>query len=355
MSNSSSFKAVATALAGNVLIALCKFVAFFVSGSGAMLSEAVHSSADAGNQLLLYLGIRRAERESDSEHPYGYGAERFVFGILSAAGIFFIGCGVTVYHGIHSLLHPGIPEIGMITFVVLGLSFLIEGYSMAVAVRAVCASKGNAKFFKYLFDGADPASVAIVFEDAAAILGLILAAIGILLAHWTGNPFWDALGSTLVGLLLGVVAFWIAKENRELLLGKSVSPEITQKFRSIVENSPGVRCVHDIKSRQLTPEVYKLKAEFMVNHEYIAQKLAETELTVSWSSPEDQSADLQCLAQKSIMAISDLIDHVEKQVVTSIPQAKHIDLEVDHTGDKLNLSNSQKIVHLESVPRSKGA
>jgi zinc transporter 9 len=114
----SSFKAVVAALGANALITVAKFVAFFFSGSGAMLSEAVHSAADSGNQFLLYLGLKRAARASDPEFPYGFGAERFVFGLLSAAGIFFIGSGVTVYHGVHSLLHPSAPEIGLSTFAV---------------------------------------------------------------------------------------------------------------------------------------------------------------------------------------------------------------------------------------------
>ncbi|MGC4122484.1 MAG: cation diffusion facilitator family transporter [Myxococcales bacterium] len=333
MSQPSSFKAVVAALAGNVVITIAKFVAFFLSGSGAMLSEAVHSVADTGNQALLFVGLRRAAREKDPEFPYGYGAERFVFGILSAAGIFFVGSGVTVYHGIHSLLHPQMPEIGVVTFAVLGVSTVIELVSISVAIGAINKTRGDKPFLRYLFDGADPAAMAIVFEDGAALLGLVLAALGIALSYWTGNGLWDALGSTLIGVLLGFVALFLAEENRELLLGKAIPEKDREAFRDIVAKTPGVRHVHDIKTRMLTPETYKLKAEITLDEGYIASRLDAVLPPAGTLTPEARTKALAALADASAVAVSDLIDEVEKRVKAAIPEAAHIDLEVDHTDE----------------------
>ncbi len=331
----SSARAVAAALAGNVLITVAKFVAAFVSGSGAMLSEAIHSTADAGNQVLLFVGLKRAARASDPEFPYGFGAERFVFGILSAAGIFFIGCGVTVYHGVHGLLHPKVPDIGLVTWVVLGLSLLIEGWSMSVALRTALQAKGARPLFDYLRCDADPATLAILLEDGAAILGLFLAALGIVASKLTGSGVWDAAASTAVGVLLGFIAFFLAQENRELLLGKSVAPELVDRFSHLVAHTPGIRHVHDIKTRQLTPETFKFKAEITLDEAYLAQKLAEA-IPASGvpASGEERTRTLSALAAVAVTSVSDIIDEVEERVTREIPQARHIDLEVDHTEEK---------------------
>lgn len=324
----SSFTAVVAALAGNLLITVAKFVAFFVSGSGAMLSEAVHSAADAGNQVLLFVGLKRATREGDEEFHYGYGAERFVFGILSAAGIFFIGCGVTVYHGIGTLLHPHRPEIGAVTFAVLGLSALVEGYSMFVATRVVWRAKGDRPFFGYLFSEADPAAMAIVLEDGAALLGLVLAGLGIVLSFVTGSPVFDSVGSIVIGLLLGAIAVFLAIENREMLLGKAVPREVQERFRAVLAATPGVRDVHLVKTRLITPESFKLKAEVSIDENYLSSLLAGA------ASSCDRAELARAMARQAVGAISDIIDEAEARVIQEIPQAKWIDLEVDHTAER---------------------
>jgi len=334
MSQPSSFKAVVAALAGNVVITIAKFVAFFLSGSGAMLSEAIHSLADTGNQALLFVGLRRAARERDPEFPYGYGAERFVFGILSAAGIFFVGSGVTVYHGVHALLSPKMPEIGAVTFAVLGVSMIIEAISISFAVQAVNKTRGDRPFLRFLLGGADPATVAIVFEDGAALLGLVLAAAGIALASWTNNPLWDALGSTLIGVLLGFVALFLASENRELLLGKAIPEEARKRFEDLVAQTPGVRRVHDIKTRMLTPETFKLKAEITLDEDYLSRRLDAVMPPAGPLTAEARAKALRALADAAAIAVSDLIDEVEARVRAAIPEARHIDLEVDHTDEK---------------------
>ena len=234
MASSTSARTVVTALVGNSFVMIIKLVAFLLSGSGSMLSEAIHSAADTGNQLLLFVGLRRGEKAPDDRFHYGYGGERFVFGILSAAGIFFIGCGITIYHGIHSLLAPSTPQLTTSTFVVLGISGLIEGSVLGLAVRAVLAERGEMGFLRYVRERADPATVAILLEDGAAVLGLIIASVGIVMAYLTGNPIWDTAGSLIIGVILGGVAFYLVRENRELLLGRAVPGIIEETFTTIV-------------------------------------------------------------------------------------------------------------------------
>ncbi|MBJ6760815.1 cation diffusion facilitator family transporter [Myxococcaceae bacterium JPH2] len=327
----SSLKAVVAALSGNVVVTLVKFIAFFLSGSGAMLSEAIHSAADTGNQALLLLGLKRAARKRDDEFHYGYGGERFIFGILSASGIFFVGCGVTVYHGLQSLLHPHVAEVGPLTFAVLGVSFLIEGGVLVLAVVGLRKQAAGMPFFRYVREKADPAAVAILLEDGAAVLGLVLATVGIVLAYVTGNPVWDAAASLTVGVLLGIIAIYLMVENRGLLLGRAVPDDVEQRFVDVVRARPSLADLHDVKTRQLTPETFQFKAELRFSETFVAAKLGEalpaSGLPASGASREQA---LQGAARHLIRALSEEIDAIEAEVRRVIPEAKHIDLELEH-------------------------
>jgi zinc transporter 9 len=327
-----STRAVVLALAGNTLVAVIKFVAFALSGSGAMLSEAIHSSADTGNQVLLLFGLRRGGRARDEDFNYGYGSDRFIFGMLSAAGIFFVGCGVTVYHGVASLLHPRQPDIGPVTFAVLAVSFVIEGAVLLYACAGVYRRSRGIGFFAYVRHRADPAVVAILLEDSAAVLGLALAALGIVLSAETGRPIWDAAASIVVGLLLGLVAVYLVLTNRELLLGPAVPGAIEERFREVLRARPGVASIHDVKSRELTPELYQLKAEIRLDPVVIVPRL-QALLPPGQRLPEGEAHArlLREIAAQALQAVSDEIDAIEHAVQAVIPEAKHIDLEVDHT------------------------
>ncbi len=327
----SSFKSVVAALSANAFVTVAKFVGFALSGSGAMLSEAIHSAADTGNQLLLFLGLRRAARQRDPSFQYGYGGERFVFGLLSAAGIFFIGCGFTVYHGVEGLLDPHLPELGPATFVVLGLSLVIEGGVTIYAYRNAFLEKGALPFFQWARERADPATIAVLLEDTVACLGLVLAATGIGLTAVTGDPRFDAAGSLLVGLLLGYVAFHLVVENRRLLLGKAVPEEASEAFVRILRGRPSIRDVHDVKTRQITPEVYKLKAEIAISEPWMAERLGAA-LPPALDAG-DRSRALGKLAASAINALGNEIKAIEAAVRAEIPQAQHIDLELDHAPD----------------------
>lgn len=328
MAGSTSARTVVTALVGNSFVMIIKLVAFLMSGSGSMLSEAIHSAADTGNQLLLFVGLRRGEKSPDDRFHYGYGGERFVFGILSAAGIFFIGCGITIYHGIESLISPHTPQLTASTFVVLGVSGLIEGSVLALAIRAVLAERGEMPFFRYVRERADPATVAILLEDGAAVLGLMIATLGIVMAYLTGNPIWDTAGSLIIGVILGAVAFYLVRENRELLLGRAVPESIEDSFTTVVLGHPAVRSVRDIKTRQLAHDSYMFKAELTLDTDYLAEQLDRV-------LPADQRDLTKGRAlRRTTIATTDLIAtemiSIEAAVRTAIPNAKHIDLEIAH-------------------------
>ncbi|MBI5366344.1 MAG: cation diffusion facilitator family transporter [Planctomycetes bacterium] len=331
MAAPSSLKAVVAALAGNTFVTAIKFGAFALSGSGAMLSEAIHSAADTGNQLLLFIGLRRGARPADDEFHYGYGGERFVFGILSAAGIFFIGCGVTVYHGIQSLLHPHPPHVNWVTFAVLGLSLLIEGGVLLFAVREVRRAADGAPFLRFVRERADPAAVAILLEDGAAVLGLGLATCGITLTWSTSLTVFDAAASILVGVLLGLVALYLVAANRALLLGRAVPDEVQERFVRILSAHPGIRSVHDVKTRQLTPEVYKFKAEISLDERAVCAAL-DGALPPSIAGAE-RARTLELLSRRALNFLCDEVDALERAVRTEIPQARHIDLEFDRAGE----------------------
>ncbi|HWO26650.1 MAG TPA: cation diffusion facilitator family transporter [Kofleriaceae bacterium] len=335
-----SLTTVVMALAGNAFVTAIKLIGFVLSGSGAMLSEAVHSAADTGNQVLLFLGLKRAAREPDDKFHYGYGGERFVFGMLSASGIFFIGCGVTVYHGISGLLSPHAPQLGIATVVILAASFVIEGGVLLFAIRAISRERGKVPFFRYVRESADPATVAILLEDGAAVLGLVLAALGILATYLTGNPMWDSIASIVVGVVLGVIAIDLVIQNRDLLLGKAVPDGVEDRFVEIVRRHPSVREVHDVKTRQLTPEAYKLKAELVMDEGYLARRLAPGLArpvggagggaggSAEGGGGGGDEATLRVLATLALHAVADEIASIERAVRAEIPQARHIDLEI---------------------------
>src|SRR5688572_22512237 len=165
VATASSLKSVVAALLGNSFVCVIKLIAFIMSGSGAMLSEAIHSAADTGNQLLLFIGLKRGQKAADDRFHYGYGGERFIFGMLSAAGIFFIGCGITIYHGVTSLISPHMPQLTSVTFIVLATALVVEGGVLMFAVRGIAAQRGDLPFWEYVRERADPAAVAILLED----------------------------------------------------------------------------------------------------------------------------------------------------------------------------------------------
>lgn len=328
----SSKGAVVAAIVGNFLVMVAKFVAYFATGSGAMLSEGIHTFADLLNQILLLVGIKRSVNLPNDNYAYGYGAERYVWALISAVGIFFLGCGVTVYHGISSLLHPHEPmsQYGW-AFGVLIVSFIIEFYVLMVAVKSVQKSANGQPFFQYLRKEADPAVVAVVLEDSAACLGVLIAFAAIILTWLTGEAYWDAIGSITIGGLLGLIACWLVHRNRSILIGESVPPHIRAQLYNILNQNPAVEEVVDLRTRILDTNTYRIKADIHFDGSALAEQKKD-ELRAEYDgikSYEDFETFAIRYADEIVDRLADEIDKIERSIRQQIPQAEHMDLEAD--------------------------
>ena len=234
-------KSIYAAIVGNFLIAVTKFMAAAVSGSSAMLSEGVHSLVDTGNGGLLLLGLRRSVREPDETHPYGYGKEVYFWTLVVAMLIFAGGGGVSLYEGIRHLRHPA--ELGdpTMSYVVLALAVVFEGFAWTVAFREFGRMKGDLGWWEAIRKEKDPTAFAVLLEDSAAMAGLLIAGAGIWLGHHFEEPLFDGAASVLIGVVLAGVAAVLAWEARGLLVGESADPETLERIREIAREDGAVR------------------------------------------------------------------------------------------------------------------
>jgi len=323
--------AVGSAIVGNSLLTVAKTAAFLVTGSAAMLSEALHSLADAANQGLLMVGIVRSGRLADPRFPHGYGAERYVWSLLSAVGIFFLGCGVTVYHGVHTLLHPGhLSGLGWAIAVLL-MALILEGAVLAVAVKAVRTQAAGKPFFAYLQHEADPTAAAVVLEDSAACLGVLLAMAGILLSRLTGKPAWDSLASILIGLLMGALAIWLIARNRHLLIGPAIPEDARSRIAAIIASSPVVERIARMRTRVLGVDTYRVSAEVDFSGDTLAAGLEEglRDIYPEIRSYEDFRDFAARYADELLDLLGEEIDRIEAAIREEVPEAQFLDLEAD--------------------------
>lgn len=243
------------ALGANLGIAVAKFVAAGISGSASMLSEAVHSLADSGNQLFLLIGMRRATRQEDAVHEFGYAAERYFWAFIVAVSLFTIGATFSMYEGVHKVLHPG-GEMGSrtVAYAVLGVSIALELFSLSAAVTEFRHIKAGRSLKQTIDEARDAVIIVVLFEDVAALVGLFAALGGLLLTQLTGNGVWDGVGSIIVGITLFGVAFFLARKTKDLLIGQSVPPAQRERMLQITRESPGVRDVVHLRTMHLGPE-----------------------------------------------------------------------------------------------------
>ncbi len=242
------------AIAANVAIAVTKFVVAGITGSSAMLSEGIHSAVDTFNGILLLVGLRLSQRPATPEHPFGHGKELYFWSLIVAVLIFGLGGGVSFYEGVQHILHPEPLQDAMWNYIVLGLAFLFEGASFIVALRQFLAKKGKAPFWQALHNSKDPTTYTVLAEDSAALVGLVIAGIGIGLSHWLNMPELDGAASLLIGLLLCGVAIVLMTESRGLLIGEGIRPETARAIRSIALAEPGVRDVGRVLSMYIGPD-----------------------------------------------------------------------------------------------------
>lgn len=300
MKNENSSKSVIfTALLANMFIAILKFIVAIITHSSAMIAEAIHSSADTLNQILLLIGIKRGKREPDSLHPFGFSSELYFWSFIVAIILFTAGAAFSIYEGIHKLTHPAPIKNITYAFIVLAFSIAAEGVAFYKASKKVNRERGNIGVFSYLRKTKKSELIVVFLEDLAAISGLSIALLLIFLQHITGILVFDGIASILIGLILCAVAIFMGNETRSLLLGESADPKLIKQVTAIFDAEESITHIIYIKSLQLGPEdiLISVKAEF-------SHRLTSKE-------------------------ISTLINGIEKEIRTKFPDIKKIFIEPD--------------------------
>jgi cation diffusion facilitator family transporter len=267
-------KAVVAALAANLGIAVSKFVAYFFTGSSSMLSEAIHSVADSGNQVLLLVGGKRAQEAPDRQHQFGYGRRRYVYGFLVAIVLFLVGGMFSLYEGLHKIQHPEGLDDAWIAFLVLGISIMLEGFSFRTALRESNRSRAGRSLFRFIRDTRAPELPVVLLEDAGALLGLVFALIGVTLAVATGDGRWDGLGAMAVGTLLVVIAVFLAFEMASMLVGESALPEEQDAIAAALAAAEGIDRVIHLRTLHTGPDELLVAAKVAVDRQDTGAEIA---------------------------------------------------------------------------------
>lgn len=299
MSASHGTKAVVAAFLANSGIAVTKFIAWFFSGSASMLAEAIHSVADAGNQLLLLLGGRLAKKQADREHPFGYGRERYVWAFIVALILFSVGGLFSIYEGINKLQHPHELEMWWLPLLVLAIAIVLESFSFRTAIKEANQVRGKTRWVDFIRQAKSPELPVILLEDLAALLGLCFAFGAVGLTVLTGNPVFDAIGTLLIGALLIVVAIVLAIEMKSLLIGEGASEADDRRIREAFNASKDVEALIHMKTLYVGPD----------------------ELMVAAKVAFPPSATLEDVARS--------IDRLEAEVRERVPVARIIYIEPD--------------------------
>lgn len=287
------------AIAANLLIAITKFIAAFFTGSSSMLSEGIHSLADTGNEGLLLLGVHRSDKKPDATHPFGYGQELYFWSLVVAMILFGLGGGMSLYEGITHILNPRELEDPLWNYVTLALAVVFEGISFLIALRALLRAKGHESIWQAVHWSKDPTIFVVLFEDAAALMGLALAFFGVFLSHRLNEPRLDGVASILIGLVLAAVSMVLAYESKGLLLGESADPATVKQIQQLVTADRDVRRARKPLTMHLGPEevLVNLDVEFRPG-------LTSSELTAT-------------------------VDRLEQQIRAAAPQVTRIFIEAE--------------------------
>jgi len=264
---------VLAALAANLGIAAAKFAAFAITGSASLLAESVHSVADSGNQVLLLIGRSRARRAETAEHPFGYGAERYVYAFIVAVVLFVVGAVFSVYEGVSRILHPEAVLSPVVAFAVLGVAITLEAFSFRTAISESNRSRGRASWGAFIRRAKAPELPAVLLEDSAALTGLGFALCAMIATTVTGDDRWDGAGSIAIGVLLGCVAAVFAVEMKSLLIGESASPDVQGKIVAAIEAGPGIERVIHLRTLHVGPESLLVAAKVAVRPGELAERL----------------------------------------------------------------------------------
>lgn len=242
------------ALAANLGIGVAKFVAAGLTGSSSMLTEGVHSCVDSGNQILLLYGQKRAKRPPDAAHPFGYGRELYFWAFVVAILIFAVGAGVSVYEGVRHIREPEPLQSAVVNYVVLAISFALEGSSWVLAIREFRRNVGAGGWWQAVHRSKDPAGFIVLFEDSAALAGLIIATLGVWASHFWGDPRIDGYASVAIGVVLAMVSVLLARESKGLLIGERADPAVIDAVRTVIAAHHAITAVNHIRTIHTAPD-----------------------------------------------------------------------------------------------------
>ena len=305
----SSKKVIWAALIGNSLIAITKFIASSMTGSSAMFSEGIHSLVDTGNQGLLLYGLKAAKKPADEKFPFGHGKEIYFWSFVVAILIFAVGAGISIYEGVHHILHPAEITNPMINYIVLSLAIIFEGGALYIAVKEFNKARGSLSYLSAVKRGKDPTLFVVLFEDSAAMLGLFIALFGVTMTQITGQLWWDGVASVAIGCVLALTALWLAIETKGLLIGEGADKKTVESIRALANEHQDIERVNEVLTLHMDPEfilanislefkddlktgrietiIHNMDAAIKEKHPYIKRVFIEAE------TPRDHSLESQ--------------------------------------------------------------
>ncbi len=275
MSTEESPRAILAALGANVAIAIAKFVAFAFTGSSSMLAEGVHSVADSGNQVLLLVGRRRSQREVTAQHPFGYGRERYFYAFVVSLVLFSLGSLFALYEGYEKVAHPHELESPAWAFGVLVFAIVAEGFSFRTAIREANHTRAGISWIAFIRRAKSPELPVVLLEDFGALIGLVLALVGVGLAVLTGNGRWDGVGTLGIGILLGIIAIVLAVETKSLLIGEVAAPDVVRRIEQALLAGPEIERIIHLRTVHLGPDELLVAAKIAVAHDDTAATVAQ--------------------------------------------------------------------------------
>lgn len=290
MAGHGSKKVIYAALVGNSLIAVTKFAAAAYTGSSAMLSEGIHSLVDTGNQGLLLYGLKKSKQPADQRHPFGYGAELYFWSFVVAILIFAVGSGVSIYEGIQKVLHPHPVSSPYVAYIVLSLAMAFEAVAWWIAYKEFDQLRGKKSIMAAVRDSKDPTVFTVLFEDSAAMLGLVVAFLGLLGVQYLGLAWLDGAASITIGIILAATAALLAYETKGLLIGEGAAPEVLAKIEAIIGATPAINNLNEIRTLHRGPQDVLLALSVDFIDEVTAGTVEETiyslERTIKMEMPE---------------------------------------------------------------------
>lgn len=273
MAQSGSKKVIYAALIGNLLIAITKLTAAAITRSSAMLSEGIHSVVDTGNQVLLLVGLGRAQKKADPAHPFGYGKEVYFWSFVVAIIIFGVGAGVSIFEGIRHIQHPAHMGDVRLNYIVLALAFVFEGFAWGLALKEFQHARGRLGYLQAVRESKDPSTFVVLFEDSAAMAGIIVAFLGIWLGQVTGLVWLDGAASVVIGLILAATAWFLAVETKDLLIGEAAAPACVAGVRALATGADGVVKVNEVLTLHMGPEFVLVNISLDFRDEYTAEQV----------------------------------------------------------------------------------